>query len=304
MSTAIGGIWADNHTAHEFHEEVQPIISLKQAKIDALSQALDTVHSVAFHTGLGESLYPSSSTPIGSYLNEDSVSAFAQTAYSKANIAVVSDGASQNGLTQWMEAFFRTVPATSSSTVSSSPSKYYGGEQRVARGGKNAYIIAFPGASLADNKAETSVLVALLGGESSISWTPGFTLLSKATAAAPGAQAIASNLAYSDAGLLTVQITGSAGAVKTAAEESVKALKSIVSGTISKEDLTKAIAKAKFDLLSTSELTGTGLVAAGSSLIHGGKPLQVADVLKSLDSVTADKLKTVSPHIIPNTPFT
>lgn len=253
-------------------------------------------HAAAFHTGLGSQLYPTSSTPVGAYLNESSVASFAQAAYNKANIAVVADGATQAGLTKWIEPMFKSVPATGSSqlTLNAAPSKYFGGEQRSSRVGQNAYVIAFPGSSLADAKPEISVLTALLGGESSISWTPGFTLLSKAVAAAPHARAHASNLAYSDAGLLTLQISGPAGAVKTATKESVKALKSIANGSATKEDLTKAIAKAKFDLLSARDVSGSGLVAAGTNLVQGGKAVQAAEAVKALESVTADKLKTVS----------
>jgi ubiquinol-cytochrome c reductase core subunit 2 len=282
--------------AHEFHEEVTRVIGLQQASLDAISQALDLAHASAFHNGLGAQLYPTSSTPVGAYLNESSVASFAQAAYNKANIAVVADGATQEGLAKWIEPLFKSVPASSSSqlALNTTPSKYFGGEQRSSRVGQNAYVIAFPGASLADAKPETSVLVALLGGESSISWTTGFTLLSKAVAAAPHTRAHASNLAYSDAGLLTLQISGPAASVKTATEESVKALKSIASGSVTKEDLTKAIAKAKFDLLSSRDVSGTGLVAAGTNLVQGGKALQAAEAIKALESVTAEKLKAVS----------
>lgn len=125
-------------------------------------------------------------------------------------------------------------------------------------------------------------------------WAPGFTLLSKVAAANPGASAAASNLAYSDAGLFTIQVSGAAGAVRTTAQEAVKALKSVVEGGVSKEDLTKAIAKAKFDALASSEAGISTLLSAGSGLVHTGKPFQIAETIKSLDGVSADKLKTVS----------
>jgi ubiquinol-cytochrome c reductase core subunit 2 len=270
------------------------VIHQKQAKLDAAAIALDAAHSVAFHNGLGAPLYPTTSTPVSSYLNESSVAAFADAAYTKANIAVIADGASETGLSKWIEPFFKTVPAESSSSLTTAASKYYGGEQRVPKTGGNSMVIAFPGAALGANQPETAVLVGLLGGESTIKWSPGFALLSKATATAPGANAKATNYAYSDAGLLTIQINGQAAAVRKAAEESVKALKSIVDGGVSQENLVKAIAKAKFNLLSASEISGTGLVHAGAKLIHGGQPLQVVETIKALEGVTGDKLKAVS----------
>lgn len=277
------------------------VIHQKQAKLDAAAIALDAAHSVAFHNGLGAPLYPTTSTPVSSYLNESSVAAFADAAYTKANIAVIADGASETGLSKWIEPFFKTVPAESSSSLTTSASKYYGGEQRVPKTGGNSMVIAFPGAALGANQPETAVLVGLLGGESTIKWSPGFALLSKATATAPGANAKATNYAYSDAGLLTIQINGQAAAVRKAAEESVKALKSIVDGGVSQENLVKAIAKAKFNLLSASEISGTGLVHAGAKLIHGGQPLQVVETIKALEGVTGDKLKAVSfIHVCPH----
>lgn len=286
-------------TAHEFHEEVYEIVRAKQAKLNAAAIALDAAHSVAFHTGLGAPLYPTTSTPIDAYLNESSVATFAEAAYSKATIAVVADGASQAGLTKWIEPFFKDVPAESASPLKVVPSKYYGGEQRIAKTGGNSMVLAFPGAALGANQPETAVLVGLLGGQSSIKWSPGFSLLSNALVSAPGAQAQATNYAYSDAGLLAIQINGQAAAVRRAAEESVKALKSVVEGGVSQENLVKAIAKAKFNLLSASEVSGTGLVHAGANLIHGGQPMQVTETVKALESVTADKLKAVSAPFFP-----
>ncbi|KAH8878986.1 ubiquinol-cytochrome C reductase complex CORE protein 2 precursor [Thozetella sp. PMI_491] len=286
------------YTTFEFHEDVERSLHLKQAKIGAADLALDAAHAVAFHNGLGSPLYPTASTPVGSYLNEHSVAAFAEAAYTKSNIAVVADGATQIGLSKWMEPFFRAVPESSAKQLTSTASKYFGGEQRVAHQGPNSLVLGFSGASLGSNTPEVDVLVSLLGGETNIKWAPGFSLLSKAAATAPGAQAHATNYAYSDAGLLAIQINGSAPAVRKAAEESAKALKSIADGSVSKEDLTKAIAKAKFDLLARSELSGTGIVHAGANLVHGGKPLQVAETVKALESVTADKLKTAAKALL------
>ncbi|KAK4122568.1 ubiquinol-cytochrome C reductase complex CORE protein 2 precursor [Parathielavia appendiculata] len=286
------------YTTHEYHEEVEHVIHAKQAKLDAAAVALDAAHAVAFHTGLGAPLYPTASTPISSYLNENSVAAFAEAAYTKANIAVVADGASETGLSKWIEPFFKAVPTQSQSSLSTSASKYYGGEQRIARIAGNSLVIAFPGAALGANQPEIAVLVGLLGGESTIKWSPGFSLLSNATAAAPGATAKATNFAYSDAGLLTIQINGPAAAVRKAAEESVKALKAVAEGGISKENLVKAIAKSKFNLLSGSEVSGTGLVHAGANLIHGGQPLQVAETVKALEGVNADKLKAAAKTLL------
>lgn len=233
-------------------------------------------------------------------MSENTVAAFAEAVYTKPNIAIVADGATQDNLSKWIEPFFRDVPSSSTSSLQlfTEATKYYGGEQRTSLSGANALVIAFPGFNLSSDKADIAILTALLGGESNIKWSPGFSLLSKAAAAAPGATVLAKNLAYSDAGLLTIQVTGSPVAVRKGAEEAVKALKSVAESGVTKEVLTKAIAKAKFDLLSANELTGAGMVSAGNSLIHGGKIFEVASALKSYEAVTADKVKAVSSNPI------
>ncbi|KAK0748541.1 Metalloenzyme, LuxS/M16 peptidase-like protein [Apiosordaria backusii] len=284
------------YTTHEFHEEVKDIIHLKQAKVDASAVALDAAHAAAFHTGLGAPLYPTPSTPIDSYLNEHAVADFAAAAYCKSNIAVVADGASEHGLQKWIEPFFKSVPAQGPLSLNTTASKYHGGEQRISAIGQNSVVIAFPGASLGASSPETAVLASLLGGESTIKWSPGFSLLSQA--AAPGAQARTTNYAYSDAGLLAIQINGQSTAVKKTAEAAVKALKSVAESGVSQEVLVKAIAKAKFTLLSGSEVAGVGIVHAGANLIHGGSPLNVAETVKAFESVTGDKLKAAAKALL------
>lgn len=190
--------------------------------------------------------------------------------------------------------FFKTVPASPTGTLSATPTTYYGGESRIAHTGGNSLVIAFSGSSFGTYKPEVAVLAALLGGHPNVKWSPGFTLLSKAVSTNPGASASATNLAYSDAGLFTIQVSGAAGAVRATSQEAVKALKSIAEGSVSKEDLTKAVAKARFDALSSSESGIQTILSAGSGIVHTGKPFQIAETVKSIEGITADKLKTVS----------
>ncbi|EMR67475.1 Cytochrome b-c1 complex subunit 2, mitochondrial [Eutypa lata] len=290
------------YTTHEFHEDIERVIHLKQARLagDVSALALDAAHSVAFHKGLGASQYPTPSVNYKSYTNEHSIASFAEAVYAKPNIALVADGASTNALSRWTEQFFKNVPASSNSsvTLNTEATKYFGGEQRIAHSGGSSLVIAFPGSSFGTFKPEVAVLSALLGGQPNVKWSPGFNLLSKANAATPGATSTATNLAYSDAGLLTIQITGSAGAVNAHAKQAAAALKSISEGKVSKEDLTKAIAKAKFDALEASQSGVSTLLSAGTGIIHTGKPFQIVETVKSIDGVTAEKLKTAAKSLV------
>lgn len=230
------------------------------------------------------------------YLNEESIAEFSTNAYSKPNIAVVANGASQADLAKWVGEFFKET-SNSAAALTSEATKYYGGEERIAHDSGNSLVIAFPGSSSftsgSSYKPEIAVLAALLGGKSSIKWSSGFSLLAKAVSAFPGASASTTHFAYSDAGLLTIQFSGSAAAIRSASAEAVKALKSVSEGSISKEDFTKAVALAKYRALEEGQNIESGIVATGSGLIHGGKAFQIDEVAKSVESVTADKLKAV-----------
>lgn len=258
--------------------------------------AINSAHGVAFHRGLGTPLFPSSSVPLNKYIDEQSIKDFSRSAYSKSNIAVVANGADQQELTKWVSQFFGGV--ASGGAVSGSATQYYGGEERIAHNGGNAYVIAFPGSSSftsgKEYKPEIAVLSALLGGKSSIKWSSGFSILGKATGAYPGASAATTHFSYSDAGLLAIQFTGSAKAIASAAKEAVKSIESIANGSISKEDFTKAVALAKFRALEEGQNVEAGLVATGAGLVHGGKPFQIDEVSKSVEGVSAEKLKAVS----------
>lgn len=284
--------------AHEFHEEVERVLHLRQAAntSNVAAIALDNAHAVAFHTGLGAPIATYSAVPAQKYLNEEYVASYADAVYTKPNIAIVADGANGETLTRWVNQFFKDVPATSQSgqSLKTEASKYFGGEQRAANPAGNSIVIAFPGSDANGSKPEIAVLASLLGNQPSVKWSPGFSFLSKAAAATPGLSASASSITYSDAGLLAIQLTGAAASVRKGAEDAVKALKAIAEGSVSKEDVSKAIANAKFEALDKAQLRDSSILLAGNGLVNGGKPLDITTISKSFDAVSADKLKIVS----------
>lgn len=284
--------------AHEFHEDVERVLKLKQAALNANvpALALDNAHTVAFHTGLGAPIYPTPASSYQKYLNEDYIASFADVVYSKPNIALVAEGADAQSLSRWVGEFFKDVPASARSgqTLETTASKYYGGEQRTNHPGGNSIVLAFPGTEYGTAKPEIAVLAALLGGQPTIKWAPGFSLLSKSTADIPNLSVTTSNLTYSDAGLLAVQLTGPAASVRRGAQATVAALQSVANGTVSKEDVAKAIANAKFNTLDDAQLREPALHLTGSGIVNTGKPYDLASLAKAIDSVTADKLKAVS----------
>jgi ubiquinol-cytochrome c reductase core subunit 2 len=290
--------------AHVFHEEVLPRIKHIHKSVLGSTKdlALNSAHGLAFHRGLGVPLHPSSSLPITKYLTAEDLQTYSKVAYAKPNFAVVANGASHSDLSKWVGEFFNDCPSSAPPTnqvpaVDTSASKYVGGEERIAHDGGNTMVLAFPGSSSftgGSYKPEIAVLAALLGGESNVKWSPGFSLLSKATASHPGIHISTGHATYSDAGLLYVTLAGNANAIRTASKDVVKTIKRVAAGEISKDDLKKAVASAKFKALESGQNTGAGLELTGAGLVQGGKAYQIDEVGQSIEKVTEDQVKKVS----------
>lgn len=279
-----------------------PIIKLAQKSLlgSPTDLALNSAHGVAYHRGLGTPLHPTSSTPLSKYLNTQYLKLYSQAAYSKPNIAVVANGANHADLSKWVGEFFADAPSSQPSEVPKLdlvPTKYYGGEERIAHDSGNTVILAFPGSSSFTSggsyKPEIAVLAALLGGQSSIKWSPGFSLLAKASAAHPQAHISTSHAAYSDSGLLYITLTGNANHIRAASKDVVKTIKSVAAGDVSKEEIKKAVALAKFRALETGQNIEAGLESTGAGLVQGGKAFQIDEVGKSIDGVSEEQVKKV-----------
>ena len=264
--------------------------------------AINSVHAVAFHRGLGEPLNATSSTPMSKYLDSQGVADFSDAAYARSNIAVVANGAQHSELSKWVKEFFgETGTGSSEIKIEQKPTKYFGGEERIAHASGNVMILGFPGTSSftsgSSYKPEIAVLSALLGGETSIKWSPGFSLLAKASDAFPGAHVNTTNHAYSDAGLLTVTISGKSSDIAKASKAVVDAIKKVAAGEVGAEEIKKATQLAKYRALESGQSLQVGLEATGNGLISGGKPYQIDEMGSTIERVGADKVKAVSLHV-------
>lgn len=298
----VGSAYAatDFFLAHELSEEVMRVMKLGQKSLLAnpSHMAINSAHGLAFHRGLGTPLYPTSSTTFSKYLDAEEIYDFARSAYSKSNIAVVANGTSQSDLSKWVREFFEDTN-TDGKKLQSPATKYYGGEERIAHDKGNVMVLAFPGSSSftsgSSYKPELAVLASLLGGQSSIKWTPGFSLLAKAASQHQHAHVSTQNHGYTDGGLLVVTLTGNASHIAKASQSVVETLKKIASGDVSGEDIKKATALAKFQALETGQDINAGLEATGSGLISGGKAYQIDEIGQAIEKVGEDKVKAVSP---------
>ena len=270
---------------YEFVEQVMEQIHHSQSvQLSSTSNmAHASAHGVAFHRGLGEPVHPTSSTPLTKYLSHDLIGAYSTLAYRKPNVAVVANGANQNSLQRWVGEFFadmRTEPVEGIPPFEGiEQSKYYGGEERIAHASGNTIVIAFPGSSSLTGgfyKPEIAVLAALLGGRSSIKWSPGFSLLSRTATKMPTLDIDTASAIYSDAGLLQIAISSpNALYVREGAETAVDIIKRVAKNDFSDEDFTKARALARFKELEYGQEMLAGLELSGSGLLHGSGPYQL-----------------------------
>jgi len=294
---------ATKYQAHVINEEIIPLVEMSQKKLlgNPLALATESVHGLAFHRGLGESVQPTSSV-FKKYLSADSLAEYAASAYAKPNFAIVANGVEQGELSKWVGEFFTDVPAQSLQELKSEQSKYYGGEERIAHGSGNALVLGFAGSSSSTGsfyKPEISVLAELLGGVSTIKWSTGFSLLAKAAEATPLLRVDTKSNIYSDAGLLTVSLSGSASDIRATAAKVVEALQSAAS-SISEEDFQKAKALAKFKELEYASGIQAGIQLTGSGLVRDGKAYQTDAVASSIDGVTLEKVKQVAKEALEN----
>ncbi|KAL0637644.1 ubiquinol-cytochrome c reductase core subunit 1 [Maublancomyces gigas] len=267
---------------HEFDEQVSHTISYEVEALQKTPAALsiETAHSVAFHKGLGSPTVALTNK----YLNNITIPGYASTVYTKSNIVVVASGASQSALEKWTTEFLSDVPAGPGPPIVQA--KYYGGENRVYSTLGNALTIAINAPAL---KPEYAVIGYLLGGESTIKWSSGSSILSRAVAELPGVTAVTKHSAYTDAGLIYITLSGPAGALTQAGRLAVDAVSKLA--TVKAEDIKKAIAQAKFDVLATAEHQFIGLEAVGQAVIKSAGAPQVEATVKGLEAVTPDSVK-------------
>ncbi|CBX97051.1 hypothetical protein IAQ61_008003 [Plenodomus lingam] len=288
---------------HIYNEEVLPLIHFAHQRFlaDTTAMATNSVHSLAFHRGLGVPTASSSTIPYTKYLDASAIEYYSRIAYARPNFAVVANGVEHAEFSKWVGEFFQDAPRKpiDESSATLAESQYYGGEERIAHAGGNTVVIAFPGSSSFTGKSykpEIAVLSSLLGGQSSIKWSPGFTKL--AHAAAPGAKVATTSAIYSDAGLLYTTITGSAPAVAETARAVVKAIQQIAAGEISSEEFSKAKAAAKFKELEYGQDIRAGLELTGNGLIHNTQPYQIDDVAKAVDGVSEEAVKKAAKQLL------
>ncbi|KAH9911302.1 LuxS/MPP-like metallohydrolase [Epithele typhae] len=203
----------------------------------------ETAVSLAFRAGLGNSLFG----PAHTHVTAEDVQAFAASAFTAGDVAVVGSGIDAGPLEQLLNKSLGKL-SPSSATSSAGASKDFGGESRFAADGPQTVFIGFgeQGASAPG----LAVLPAHLDPSPAVKWTKGTSPLE--AAATPTASVRIIILLYStDATLFCVLVRGATAAEVTAAgSAAVAALKA--AGCLGAEELQNAVVNANFNAAASS----------------------------------------------------
>jgi ubiquinol-cytochrome c reductase core subunit 2 len=234
---------------HEYAEEVVPQVASEYEQVirSPASLALDIAHQLAFRKDLGNSLFatPHSEVPYQTVVD------YASSSFSSpAGSILLGTGIDAEVLKPLVNDFF-TLKSKMRVNPTQSSSKYFGGEVRLPPTAEDAvgeghFLLAFPGAP--HGSAQFSVLRHLLGGESSLKWNRGTSPLANIASG----EAKAFNISYPDAGLFGIQIKSPIDKMEETVQKAVMALKNAAKG-VDKEELKKAIGKAKYEAASALE---------------------------------------------------
>lgn len=264
MDLLASQVTAPRFARHQFFEDVVPGTQAEaiSAFNDPATLAIDLAHGIAFRTGLGASLFASSASPI----SVTDVEEYASKVFSSGNIAVVGTGVEESTLKALVDEHL--AGASTGSASSSAPSKYYGGETRIAPQpdahghGKHTVFIGFGSSS---PSADLAILSAYLDPTPQLKWAQSSSPIASLLTSGTTVQSV--YLPYSDAALAGVVIQSASPAdAKAAAQVVAKAIKEVKAGSLQGDAFKIAHAKAKFAAASALETRDVQVGNVGSKV--------------------------------------
>ncbi|KAI0714216.1 LuxS/MPP-like metallohydrolase [Cerioporus squamosus] len=235
----------------------------------------------------------------GHHVSADDVKAFAQSVFGAGNVAVLGTGIDAGALEKLLEKSLGKF--SSSAAPSSTPSAYFGGENRIdAHHGPQTVFVGF--GTTGAPAPELAVLASHLDPTPSVKWSQGTSPIAASVPAGTSVRPVL--LPYSDASLFGLLVQGQSSAdVKTAAKAAVDALKA--AGSLKGEELQKAVAKAKFAAASAFEVRD-GLISTLGPKINcrfcPGSSASVADAVSALEKVDASAYSKAASSLLKSKP--
>ncbi|KAL5498394.1 QCR2 [Sanghuangporus vaninii] len=280
----------------ELKESVLPTVEAETsaASADPTAVAIELAHAIAFHSGLGSSIFAPSHL---SFTIED-IKSFAGQAFSKDNFVVLGTGIDQEALSELLE---KNLKVTSTGAALSSPaSQYFGGETRLSlTEGPQTVFVGFGKAGAPS--PEVAVLAAHLSTTPSIKWSASLSPIASVIPAGTSVRPVL--LPYSDATLFGLLVQGeSASDVREAAAASVKILRdTTATDSVKPEELKAAIAKAKFAAASAVE-NREGFISTFGPKVLSGSDTSLSNLYSALDGVSTSNFTKVTSSLVKTTP--
>ncbi|TIB94472.1 LuxS/MPP-like metallohydrolase [Wallemia mellicola] len=278
-------------TQHEYDEAVKPALQAEfnAAQQNALIQAIDTAHTIAFRRGLGNSLFSASEHPV----KLEDVKAYASKVYSADNVAFLSTGPSD--ISSSLSKYFSGLSSTGQAQTQKS--QYFGGEQRLNLPHEgHALPSAFISWGSNSSSPAHTVLAELLGSGSNIKWNKGLSPL----AAIEEADVKAVNFEYSDASLFGFAVQSSSESnVKKASQKAVEAFKKIAQNGVESTQLQAAIAKSKFNYTLYADSADGWKQINGNGLINNNLK-SLDQVLGEFDAVSTSSIQQAAADLLKN----
>jgi ubiquinol-cytochrome c reductase core subunit 2 len=284
-------------TRHELSEYVLPAVHSESAAAtqSAPTHALELAHALAFRSGLGYSLYADSHAT-GSITAEDIRDLHARAVSNPGSVAVLGTGISTESLAKLFETAVSAHKAPATTAVPSAPpapaTAYHGGAARVASAhGPQTVFVGF-GSTASASVPTLHALAAHLNPEPALKWAASSAPVASGIPAGVRARSVL--LPYSDATLIGVVLEGRDGAaLREGAKAVVGAFKDAAGGKVGKEELARAVARAKFQLAAGVEAR-EGYVGAFGPKVLKGETASVQGTLDGIQAVSGTSLSQVS----------
>jgi len=291
-------------TRHEFSEYVLPAVHSESsaASQSAPTHALELAHSLAFRKGLGHSLYAESETT-GSITAEDVRDLHARAVGNPSSIAILGTGISTETLAKLFESAISAYK-TSATPVPTAPAApattYHGGAARLASAhGPQAIFVGF-GTTTSASVPALHALAAHLNPTPALKWASSAAPVASGIPAGVHARSVL--LPYSDATLIGVALESTDGAaLGEAAKAVVGAFKDAAAGKVGKEELARAVARAKFQLAASVEAR-EGYVGAFGPKVLKGETVNVQAALDGIQGVSGTSLSQVAGDLVKRKP--
>jgi len=300
FASVLASVLETKFTPHELEEQVLPSILSESSSAlqNPTIAALEAAHVLAFRSGLAAPLYLTA----GAHgISSGDAKDYAQKVFGS-DMAVIGTGISQEALEKLVSKHFPTL-SSSGSTTSDIKTTYHGGESRLPsppHSNGSAIFIGFAVPSAITGTPELSVLQGLLTPEPSVKWGTSTSPIASANTV----QTQVLLLPYTDASLFGLVLTGEGEALKQSATRAVTSLKALSSnGGVKKEELTKAIAKAKYGLGSAIDTREGFVSAVGNQLLSSnGSQTTLESHLAAVEKVSAAGLSKFVGSIFKNKP--